>query len=240
MAKLKRKLKLSSGYSTIIKTRTALEPEIALWSPVVPRAILDRRSELDDAVDGQLDLVANETYTERVVELIGLATQRSTGTGNDFYRTLQLLTNLKNSPLVELPSKAKHQIAEAARELEAVGPPTLTWAEVQKIHRTQAGIRAPRGGSQASIICNTGHMRRTLTSSWARTSSATSAAAATATRLSMATTSPFARQSSEASRSACSRRSPRTSTSTTATGSAKAIPSGCWSPKADGNWSCSC
>ena len=32
----------------------------------------------------------------------------------------------------------------------------VPWSEVVKVHRTRAGIRAPRGGSAASIICNTG------------------------------------------------------------------------------------
>jgi hypothetical protein len=156
IAKLRRKLQVSAAYAQVIKKRTALEPQIALWSPRVNPQILKRREELEDAAGGRLDLVVNERYTERVVDLIRAATERSTGTGNDFYRTLQLLTHLKKSPLVALPPPTKQRIAEVAAEFTTVGQPVLNWQQVQAVHKTQHGIHAPRGGNTTSIICNTG------------------------------------------------------------------------------------
>jgi hypothetical protein len=54
-----------------------------------------------------------------------------------------------------LPSRTRKQIAEAVAEAPLLTEPELSWQEVQKIHGTQHGIRARRGGTTASIICNT-------------------------------------------------------------------------------------
>lgn len=153
--KLKRKFSVSSAYADVLEQRTELHPKLAFWSPKVPKAVLERVGEVEAAANRSIEVVANDTYAERVAQIIDAASRRTTGTGNDFYRTLQLLTHLSRSPLGELPKPTKRRVAEAAAQL-----PTQTavipWSEVVNVHRTQAGIRAPRGGSEASIICNTG------------------------------------------------------------------------------------
>ncbi len=155
LKKLKRKFALSSAYATILEERAHLKPRLAFWSPKVPKAVIDRVGEVEDAAERPIEIVANNVYTERINDLIDAASRRMTGTGNDFYRTLQLLTHLSRSPFVDLPKPIQKRVAEAAAELSAVGP-VVPWSEVVKVHHTRAGIRAPRGGSEASIICNTG------------------------------------------------------------------------------------
>lgn len=155
LGKLKRKFAVSAAYASILQERTELKPKLAFWSPKVPKALVDRSGELDDAIGQPIEMVVNDAYTERVNQLIDAASRRMTVTGNDFYRTLQLLTHLSHSPFVELPKKTLKKVAEAAAQMASVGP-VIPWSEVVKVHRTQAGIHAPRGGSEASVICNTG------------------------------------------------------------------------------------
>jgi hypothetical protein len=57
--------------------------------------------------------------------------------------------------MVDLPSPIEKRVRGATAEVEA-SMPVIDWNAVVKVHRTQAGIRAPRGGTEASIICNTG------------------------------------------------------------------------------------
>ena len=155
IAKLTNKFAVSSAYATVLEDRTELQPTLAFWSPRVPRAITARKSELDDAAGRPIEMVTNERYAERVISLVEAASQRTTSTGNDFYRSLQLLTHLTRSPFVELPARTRKQIAEAVAEAPSLSESELSWQEVQKIHGTQHGIRARRGGQSASIICNT-------------------------------------------------------------------------------------
>jgi hypothetical protein len=154
--KLKRKFALSSAYAQVLEDRTELKPKLALWSPKVPKAVIDRVREVEDAAKRPIEVVANDFYSHRISQLIDAAGRRTTGTGNDFYRTLQLLTHLSRSPFVDVPRSTQRRVAEAAAEAVSGAPPILPWSEVVKVHLTQAGIRAPRGGSEASIICNTG------------------------------------------------------------------------------------
>lgn len=153
--KLKQKFAVSSAYAQVLEERTELRPTLSLWSPKVPKAVLERVPELEAAANRPIEIVANDLYTDRVNQLIDAAGRRTTTTGNDFYRTLQLLTHLSHSPFVDLPKAMQKRVAEAAAEVGAASP-VLLWSQVVKVHRTQAGIRAPRGGSEASIICNTG------------------------------------------------------------------------------------
>lgn len=155
IAKLKNKFAVSSAYATVLENRTELQPTLAFWSPRVPRAIAARKGELDDAAGRPVEMVTNELYAERVASLVEAASQRTTSTGNDFYRSLQLLTHLTRSPFIDLPSRTRKQIAEAVAEAQPLTEPELSWQELQKIHGTQHGIRARRGGTTASIICNT-------------------------------------------------------------------------------------
>lgn len=155
LVKLKRKLSVSAAYGTVLQERTKLSPQLALWSPKVPKPLIDRREELDAAAGQRIDLVINDDYTDRVNQVIDAASRHTTITGNDFYRTLQLLTHLSRSPFLDLPKQTRKRVAEAAPELATAGP-VLPWNEVVKVHRAQAGIRAPRGRDEASIICNTG------------------------------------------------------------------------------------
>jgi len=155
LVKLKNKFKVSVSYAAILEKRTDVQAALALWSPKVPAAVVNGIPELGELVGRTVELVANDTYTDRVSEIIDAATKRTTVTGNDFYRTLQLLTHLSRSPWLELPKPTLKKVAEVAAALPAVGP-IIPWSEVVKVHRTQAGIRAPRGRSEASIICNTG------------------------------------------------------------------------------------
>jgi hypothetical protein len=155
MQKLKNKFAVSGAYAKVLQERTELKPTIAFWSPKVPRGFVERKDELVDAVGRPIEFVVNDTYSDRVTQLIDAASSRTTVTGNDFYRTLQLLTHLSRSPFVELPKPTKKRISEAAAQL-TTSSPIIPWSEVVKVHKTRAGIRAPRGGSEASIICNTG------------------------------------------------------------------------------------
>jgi hypothetical protein len=155
MQKLRQKFTVSAAYAQVLEERTALRASLALWSPKVPKGIIDRKSQLDDAAGRPVEIVANDLYADRIVELIDAASKRTTNTGNDFYRTLQLLTHLARSPFVDLPKPIQKRVKEVAADLVTTTP-VLSWNEVQKVHRTQADIRAPRGGSEASIICNMG------------------------------------------------------------------------------------
>ena len=155
LQKLKNKFAVSSAYAKVLHQRTDLEPTIAFWSPKVPRAIVERQDELSESAGRRIEFVVNDTYSERVTQLIDASSHRTTVTGNDFYRTLQLLTHLSRSPFVELPKQTKRKISEAAAQLSMAGP-IIPWSDVVKVHKTRAGIRAPRGGNEASIICNTG------------------------------------------------------------------------------------
>lgn len=155
IAKLKNKFAVSSAYATVLEERTELQPTLAFWSPRVPRAISERKAELDTAAGRPIEMVTNELYAERVASLVEAASRRTTSTGNDFYRSLQLLAHLSRSPFIDLPIRTRKQIAEAAAEVPAVSLPELSWQEVQKLHGTQHGIRARRGAPTASILCNT-------------------------------------------------------------------------------------
>ena len=155
--KLKNKFVVSSAYASLLQQRTKLTPKLAFWSPKVPKWLIDRRLELEGAVGRPVELVVNDVYTDRVDQIIDKASRRTTVTGNDFYRTLQLLTHLSRS--VDLPGHTRKRVAEAAADLMPSGVaagPIVPWSEVVKVHKTRAGIRAPRGGNEASIICNTG------------------------------------------------------------------------------------
>jgi hypothetical protein len=219
-AKLSAKFRVASAYGAILRTRLGMESSLALWSPRVPKAIESLRPQLEDEIGKSIEFVVNETYTERIVEVISRATAETRTTGNDFYRSLQLLAHLTKSPFIDLPKPIARQVAEAVKDFEAVAAalPTRSWAEVSKVHRTQRGIYAPRGGSWASVICNTGKNApypdqfvgsdvlryigwgKTGTSRWS------------------ATTSLFARRSRTGWRFESSRSSPRTGTPITATG----------------------
>lgn len=155
LQKLKNKFAVSAAYAAVLQERTELEPTLAFWSPKVPKALIDRHAELEEATGRPVEMVVNDTYTARVNELIDAASRRMTVTGNDFYRTLQLLSHLSRSPFIELPKPTLKKVAQATAQLSAAGP-IIPWAEVIKVHKTQAGIRAPRGRTEASIICNTG------------------------------------------------------------------------------------
>ena len=113
IAKLKNKFAVSSAYASVLEERTELRPTLAFWSPRVPRAITARKSELDDAAGRPVEMVTNELYAERVVALVEAASKRTTSTGNDFYRSLQLLTHLTRSPFIDLPARTRTQIAES-------------------------------------------------------------------------------------------------------------------------------
>ena len=158
VGKLKRKFALSSAYASLLQERTDLQPKLAFWSPKVAKAIVNRLPEVEEATGRPIEVVANDLYAERVKEVVEAARHGTTGTGNDFYRTLQLLTHLSRS--VDLPSRTRKRVAEVAADLMPSGlvaaGPVIPWSEVVKVHKTRAGIRAPRGGTEASIICNTG------------------------------------------------------------------------------------
>ena len=158
MQKLKNKFVVSSAYANLLQQRTQLTAKLAFWSPKVPKWLIDRRLELEGAVGRSVEMVVNDVYTDRVNQIIDKASRRTTVTGNDFYRTLQLLTHLSRS--VDLPSRTRKRVAEVAADLLPTGlvatGPIIPWSEVVKVHKTRAGIRAPRGGKEASIICNTG------------------------------------------------------------------------------------
>lgn len=153
--KLTQKFSVSAAYATVLEARTELRAKLALWSPKVPKSVIDRMPEVEAAAGRPIDVVVNDAYSDRITQLVDVASQGTTGTGNDFYRTLQLLTHLSRSPFVDLPKRIEKRVREASAEVEA-SMPVLDWNTVVKVHRTQAGIRAPRGGTEASIICNTG------------------------------------------------------------------------------------
>lgn len=155
LQKLRSKFAASGAYANILEERTSLEAALALWSPKVPKGVIAGVASIEEAAGRSVEIVANEAYADRVAQLIDVASQSTTSTGNDFYRALQLLTHLARSPFVELPKATVSKVRDAAAQLVSSGV-LLTWNDVQKIHRTQAGIRAPRGRSEASIICNTG------------------------------------------------------------------------------------
>ncbi len=62
-----------------------------VWSPIVSSGIVDKLYNLS------IDLVANADYTDRVNELALHASKSTKTTGNDTYRTLQLLTHLRGA-----------------------------------------------------------------------------------------------------------------------------------------------
>lgn len=153
--KLSNKLRIAGAYGQVLEARTGLAPELSVWSSRVPKALEARWGEVEDRAGHSAQLIANGRYAERVREVATAASRHTTITGNDFYRALQLLTHLSQPVLADLPQRTARAVREVA---EVVAMPAeagiLTWAEVVKIHRTQRGIRAPRGGAEASIICN--------------------------------------------------------------------------------------
>ena len=60
-----------------------------IWSPIVSSGIVDKLNK------SSIDLVANADYTDRINELALNASNSTKTTGNDAYRTLQLLTHLR-------------------------------------------------------------------------------------------------------------------------------------------------
>lgn len=154
MQKLTRKFAVAGAYARILESRTELRPALALWSPKVPKAIVDRSAELEAAAERPVELVANKVYADRVAEIADAAKQGTSNTGNDFYRTLQLLTHLSHARSLALPPAFSKKVSDITVTVNA-GTNLLPWGEVVKVHKTQAGIRAPRGGAAASIICNT-------------------------------------------------------------------------------------
>jgi hypothetical protein len=62
-----------------------------VWSPIVSSGIVDELNKLS------IVLVANAEYTDRVNELALHASKSTKTTGNDTYRTLQLLTHLRGA-----------------------------------------------------------------------------------------------------------------------------------------------
>jgi hypothetical protein len=155
VAKLRNKFLISAAYADVLNSRTGLRPSIAFWSPKISIALVQRKAQLEEAVGRPVDFVVNDVYADRVAELVDAASRTTTSTGNDFYRSLQLLTHLARSPFLDLPRKTKKQIAEVAQAALPIATQELTWSDVQQVHGTQRGIRAKRGGTSASIICNT-------------------------------------------------------------------------------------
>lgn len=115
LRKLKRKFQISGAYASVLEERSGLTAQLALWSPKVSRPILDRAAELNEAAGRPVELVTNEEYAGRVRTLIGTAAGHATMTGNEFFRTLQLLTHLPG--VIEAP-RAK-QTAIAAKQVPA-------------------------------------------------------------------------------------------------------------------------
>lgn len=155
--KLGNKLRVAGAYAKGLEQRTGLQPTLSVWSPKVSKGVVDRRAELEEKAGSKIEIVVNDAYAARVAELVEAATKRTTTTGNDVYRTLQLLTHLTRSPFLDLPTETRKKVSEAVEELiEQPDAQELSWREVVAVHRTQRGIHAPRGGSEASVICNTG------------------------------------------------------------------------------------
>ncbi len=66
--------------------------KFSLWSPNVPRGFLtDRLGEIDG-----LELVVNSSYRQRIGELREIACTTTRDTGNPFFRSLQILTHLRD------------------------------------------------------------------------------------------------------------------------------------------------
>lgn len=80
-----------------------------VWSPIVSSGIVDKLNELS------IHLVANGDFTDRVNQLALHASMSSKTTGNDAYRTLQLLTHLRG----DKPEFAGQPKATKKRESQA-------------------------------------------------------------------------------------------------------------------------
>jgi hypothetical protein len=88
-----------------------------IWSPIVSSGIVDKLNKLS------IVLVANAEYTDRVNELALHASKSTKTTGNDTYRTLQLLTHLRgekpqfaSAPVVGVPKSTRTK-ANASSEV---------------------------------------------------------------------------------------------------------------------------
>jgi hypothetical protein len=92
--------KIESAERFASNTFPNAEARFEIWSPIVRPGLV---AELDDVVAScrtrgvELDLVVNETYTERIQELVDVARSTSETTGDDAFRMLQIMTRLKGT-----------------------------------------------------------------------------------------------------------------------------------------------
>ena len=64
--KLSAKLAVAGAYGKVLEGRTGLKPELSVWSPRVPRVVVNRWPEIQDRAGRSAGLVANDDDTERV------------------------------------------------------------------------------------------------------------------------------------------------------------------------------
>jgi len=69
---------------------------IELWSPIVPRGLLHRLREVE------VELVVNETFTDKVADLLREAGSGTRLTGDPAFRLLQVLTHLRGAGQLRL------------------------------------------------------------------------------------------------------------------------------------------
>jgi hypothetical protein len=129
-----------------------------VWSPIVSSGIVDKLNKLS------IDLVANADYTDRVNELALHASKSTKTTGNDTYRTLQLLTHLRGDK-PEFAGKSKH-VASKSNE-----PAQTTTSKVYLVVATnEKGQVASSGYVLAPNLAKT--KRLFLSEGWTVTSKA--------------------------------------------------------------------
>jgi Holliday junction resolvase-like predicted endonuclease len=78
-------------------------PKFEVWSPIVRAGLISELEEVAGHYTSQqieLHIVANETYTQRIQELVDVARETTATTGNDAFRMLQILTRLRGALVV--------------------------------------------------------------------------------------------------------------------------------------------
>jgi hypothetical protein len=115
---------------------------------------MDRAAELSEAASRPVELVTNQEYRNRVSQLIATAATHATMTGNEFFRTLQLLTHLPGvmvSPSSDKATLARKQVPPSmfAAERDSRGMTNAQVAEaIQRSLSRVSGRTARAGHSQ--------------------------------------------------------------------------------------------
>jgi hypothetical protein len=89
LSKIKAKLKAACRYAHEIYPHA--DATIEVWAPIVPSGLVTKLADCGGS------LIANDTFTARVRELLSRARKTTKPSGDDAFRLLQILTHLRDA-----------------------------------------------------------------------------------------------------------------------------------------------